>query len=622
MPEHKAEPDFYVAPSEPPPSRRAPITAVGPLGWLRANLFSSPANSIATLITGALIVWFLWSMLSWSVKTAQWGVVYNNLRLIMNGLYDKREIWRMELTAGILVLLTGLGFGIWGRVARGVFIAVLVILLIMLIIPIVGARIPEPTIYVLVEPRRTPYDLIFIGYKGQELAFELDPLTDLEDADKPLIGFVENRSRTEWSTQTRNAKTGELDLSQYNLAITLQIRDRAGKVLEPKAGAESGVFNAEQPGGRLTFKLPGDGWYILRVQRDDTANGTIDDNRGYAWLKTSGVEIFASQEKAAFQREEDFGPMPASDNPLEAEENAYRFESTRSLGEFISLQILPFIQHIAFPLVVGAALFFNGWVIGVLGKREKMVRRATLGGWILAAPVIVIILYGFSDSRILPQVPPANWGGLLLTMVLTVVGITASFPVGVALALGRRSDLPVVKWISTLFIETVRGVPLITILFMSKQIVPFFSSVLKDLDLTIRMMIGLTLFSAAYLAENVRGGLQVVPPGQIEAARALGLNPVLTTTFIILPQALRAVIPAIVGQFISLFKDTSLVAVVGLFELVGIVDIVVSGQAIYRPFQREAYIFVAIIYFVISYAMSDVSRRLEESGAGSVRRLK
>jgi general L-amino acid transport system permease protein len=242
-------------------------------------------------------------------------------------------------------------------------------------------------------------------------------------------------------------------------------------------------------------------------------------------------------------------------------------------------------------------------------------------GWILAAPVILILLRGFDGSSALPLVSTRLWGGLLLTFLLTFIGITASFPLGVLLALGRRSDLPVVKWTCTLFIETVRGVPLITILFMAKLIIPFFSSALVNIDLTVRMMIGTTLFSAAYLAENVRGGLQIIPYGQIEASRALGMNPALTMTMIVLPQALRAVIPAIVGQFISLFKDTSLVAIVGLFELVGMVDTIVKGQTIYRPYQREAYIFVAIIYFVISYAMSDVSRRLEESGAGSVRRL-
>lgn len=610
--------DFYVAPAESPPSRRPPITAVGPLGWLRTNLFSSPVNTVATIGVGVLVVWFMWSLFSWSVRTAQWGVVYNNLRLITSGLYDKREIWRMELTGGILTFLTGLGLGIWGRVARGVFIAVLVILMIMLLIPVAGSRVPEPAIHILIEPRRDPYDLIFIGYQGDKVSFELDPLTDLADTNEKLIGFVENQSRVEWSTQARNAQSGQLDLSQYNLAVTLNLADRSGRVLEPASSS----FNTEQPGGTLTFKLPGDGWYVLEVQRDDTANGDVNGNQGYAWLRVKGVETFASQETAAERREDEYGPMPASDNPLLVDENTYRFEGARRFSEFISLQIVPFIRHIALPLFVGAVVFFNGWLIGVLGKRERTVRRAALGGWILSTPVIVIILYGFSGSRVLPQIPPALWGGLLLTMVLTIVGITASFPLGVALALGRRSTLPVVKWTCTLLIETIRGVPLITILFMAEQIVPFFSRALNDLDVTIRMMIGLTLFSAAYLAENVRGGLQVIPYGQIEAARALGLNPILTTTFIILPQALRAVIPAIVGQFISLFKDTSLVAVVGLFELVGIVDIVVSGQAIYRPYQREAYIFVAIIYFVISYAMSDVSRRLEESGAGSVRRLK
>jgi general L-amino acid transport system permease protein len=234
--------------------------------------------------------------------------------------------------------------------------------------------------------------------------------------------------------------------------------------------------------------------------------------------------------------------------------------------------------------------------------------------------VAIIVLRGFEDSRALPLVSSSVWGGLLLTVLLTFVGITASFPLGVALALGRRSDLPVIKWTCTVLIETIRGVPLITILFMAKLIVPFFWSALSDIDLTIRMMIGLTLFSAAYLAENVRGGLQIIPHGQLEASRALGLNPFLTMTFIVLPQALRAVIPAIVGQFISLFKDTSLVALVGLFELVGIVDTIVSGQTLYRPYQREAYIFIAIVYFVISFAMSDVSRRLETTGSGSIRR--
>lgn len=613
--------DYYVAPPEPPPSRRPPLIEVGPLGWMRANLFSSKVNSVATVVTAAFVVWFVWVFLSWSVRSAQWGVIYNNLRLVTSGLYDRREIWRMELVAGILVFLSGLGFGVWGRLSRSSFVVVLAVLAILVVVPVIGAQIPQPTIYVLVEPKRQPADFVFVGLKGQEVSFTFDPLTDLQDAEERLVGFVENQSRTEWSIQAYNALAGELSLSDYNLAVTVRLLSGNGKVIPPDQGSALGEFRGNPAGGTLRYVLPADDWYVLEVRRDDAANGGVNENRGYAWLRIHGVEIFPSQEAAAQQRAEQYGPPPAPARALFAEETAYRFEGARTFGEFISLQVRPFFNHIALPCVVGTALFFNGWVIGALGKRERTVRRAALVGWVLAIPVILILLHGFEGSRVLPVVPTSVWGGLLLTILLTVVGITASFPLGVALALGRRSNLPAIKWTCTLFIETVRGVPLITILFMAKQIVPFFSSALSGTDLTVRMMIGLTLFSAAYLAENVRGGLQIIPHGQIEAARALGLNPLLTTTFIVLPQALRAVIPAIVGQFISLFKDTSLVAVVGLFELVGIVDRIVSGQAIYRPYQREAYIVIAIIYFVISYAMSDVSRRLEQSGAGTVRHL-
>jgi general L-amino acid transport system permease protein len=217
-------------------------------------------------------------------------------------------------------------------------------------------------------------------------------------------------------------------------------------------------------------------------------------------------------------------------------------------------------------------------------------------------------------------VPTAAWGGLLLTLVLTAVSIVLAFPLGVLLALGRWSDLGVVSTVSALFIEVVRGVPLITILFFAKLVVPFFISASTDIDQVIRMMIGLTLFTAAYIAEIVRGGLQIVPHGQLEAAHALGLNTLQTTRSIVLPQALRAVIPAIMSQFVSLFKDTTLVAVVGLFELLGIIDFIVNGQQQYRGLQREAYLFVGIIYFVISFGMSTVSRWIERTGVGAARR--
>jgi general L-amino acid transport system permease protein len=192
------------------------------------------------------------------------------------------------------------------------------------------------------------------------------------------------------------------------------------------------------------------------------------------------------------------------------------------------------------------------------------------------------------------------------------VGILASFPIGVMLALGRRSELPIIKALSIIYIEMIRGVPLISILFMSQLMIPLFLPPSLRIGTVIRALIGMTLFSSAYTAENIRGGLASVPRGQYEASRALGLNNVLTTFFIILPQALRAVIPVMVGQFISLFKDTTLVIIVGLLDLLGIAK-AVTGQREFLGLHIEVYFFAAIIFFVFCSTMSYVSKRIEKS---------
>ncbi len=187
----------------------------------------------------------------------------------------------------------------------------------------------------------------------------------------------------------------------------------------------------------------------------------------------------------------------------------------------------------------------------------------------------------------------------------------ASFPLGVLLALGRRSNLPVLKGLCVLFIELVRGVPLVSLLFMAQVIVPLFLPEDLRLDRVMRALFAITLFSAAYMAENVRGGLQSVPQGQVEAARALGLGGPHTMLFIVLPQALRAIIPAIVGQFISLFKDTSVVVTVGLLDVLGIGKSIVLGNVEWVGSQSEVYIFIALLFWVFTYSMSYASRKLE-----------
>ncbi len=200
--------------------------------------------------------------------------------------------------------------------------------------------------------------------------------------------------------------------------------------------------------------------------------------------------------------------------------------------------------------------------------------------------------------------------GLLLTILTAVVSIVISFPFGVLLALGRQSTLPVVRWFSIAYIEIIRGLPLIGILFMAQVMLPLVLPVGVRPDRVVRAIAGLTIFSAAYLAENVRGGLQAVPRGQYEAAKAMGLNPLLMTLLITLPQALKAVIPTIVGQFISLFKDTSLLAIVGLVELLGIAQSVLANPQFLGRYV-EVYLFIAVIYWICCYCMALASRRLE-----------
>jgi general L-amino acid transport system permease protein len=215
----------------------------------------------------------------------------------------------------------------------------------------------------------------------------------------------------------------------------------------------------------------------------------------------------------------------------------------------------------------------------------------------------------------LPRVPSNLWGGLMLTLIVASTSTVLGFPFGVLLALGRQSQLPILRGFSTIYIELVRGLPLIGILFMAQVMLPLVLPGQPNIDRVVRAIAGLVFFNAAYLAENVRGGLQAIPNGQIEAATALGLNTPLTLLLVVLPQALRIAIPGIVGQFISLFKDTSLLALFALVELTGIGrSILAQPQFLGR--YAEVYLFIGLIYWSFCYTLSMVSRRLERSGAG------
>lgn len=384
---------------------KPPIATVGPLAWLRKNLFSTWYNALLTVFG----VWLLYAILvpaiTWSRTEAQWGAIEANLTLFMVGQYPREELWRVWLTIHLLAVLIGFSWGVWKNAARGfAFIAL-----------------------------------------GAGAAFTLISLYFQWDI---------------WS--------------QWLIADLIL----------------------------LTFYLIG-----TRVPRG-----------------------------ASF-----------------------------------------------------AAV-----------------------GWLAYFPIVFLLVAGSSRIEALPPVPTSAWGGLLLTLLLTVVGNIGSLPLGILLALGRRSKLPLIKYFCVGYIELIRGVPLVTILYMADILLPLFLSVDVRPDRVLRAMVGFILFEAAYQAENVRGGLQSIDRGQYEASSALGLSGALTTALIILPQALRAVIPALFNSFISLFKDTSLVAIIGLFEILRVARTILA-QSEWLGTHREVFLFAFFIYWGFNLAFTYGSRRIEDA---------
>jgi general L-amino acid transport system permease protein len=204
-----------------------------------------------------------------------------------------------------------------------------------------------------------------------------------------------------------------------------------------------------------------------------------------------------------------------------------------------------------------------------------------------------------------------QWGGIILTLLLSVFGLTAAYPLGILLALGRQSEMPVIKTFCVFYIELIRGVPLISLLFMSSVVFPLFLPEGMSINALLRAQIAIIMFTAAYIAEVVRGGLQGMNKGQFEAADSLGLNYTQTMRLIILPQALKIVIPPSVSILISAFKDTSLVVIIGLYDLLKTTQSTLSDPK-WMGFSAEAYIFIALIYFVCCFFMSNYSRKLEK----------
>lgn len=245
-----------------------------------------------------------------------------------------------------------------------------------------------------------------------------------------------------------------------------------------------------------------------------------------------------------------------------------------------------------------------------LTERISPKRPALLGHlcvWLFATVFVAFIM----RHQTLEHVPVDAWGGLFLTLIISGVSIVMALPVGIMLALGRRSEMPIIKWFSICTIELVRSVPMITVLFMSVTMLPLFFPNTMELNKLVQVLVAVCLFAGAYMAETVRGGLQAIPRGQYDAAKSMGLGYWPTMTLIILPQALRAMIPNIVTSFISLFKDTTLVSIIGLFDIM----LMARNIAIDKDWlglHAEPLVAISILFFVFCYSMSQYSQRLEK----------
>ena len=270
---------------------------------------------------------------------------------------------------------------------------------------------------------------------------------------------------------------------------------------------------------------------------------------------------------------------------------------------FILFGTYPFEQH--WRPAVSTLLLIGLWVFSLIRHFWRWWLALV---WLAGLAAIGVLMWGGVFG--LPYIENGRWGGLILTLLLATFGIAFAFPLSILLALGRRSDLPVIRALCVGYIELIRGVPLISVLFMASVMLPLFLPSGLTMDKLLRAQIALILFAAAYFAEVVRGGLQAIPNTQYEAATAMGLGYWGQMRFVVLPQALRIAVPPLVNTCIGFFKDTSLVLIIGLFDLLTTIKVSLTDPR-WAGFGVEAYLFAALVYFLFCFAMSLYSRRLE-----------
>ena len=589
------------------PAANVPIAAppealkLPPREWVKANLFSSPFNSVLTVLTTVVLLAIFRGFLAFVFDPVrQWDSTATNLQLFMTRAYPDEQYIRIWFCVAVILILTGVSMAVWRAGSTMPMAAVGHKLLgtgaLLALLALLAPFSASATIQWLVAGlavaatgevlRRSPG-------KGEDER-TVSTLTVLVIA---LAGLVASLWVVPYGHHT-------------------YIANRVPRVL-----AEPGTV-------ALTTKLP---WTVMllivvaayfagRLMRDRLPANPIRATLMVLWLLAPPVLVYLVLRDPDF----DIGHVVGTDLPIFLAYAAggaallswLTRPSTGEAGRIIAVLIL-LVGFCTFLTPMRMVVRIDMLMLAVFALAAPtfaggpQARKRYAVGWLGVLGVASWLITSINTPSTV-EVPGGFFiGGLSITLMVAVFTIVFSFPLGIGLALARTSSMPIFRHLSTGFIEIVRGVPLITILIFFSIMVPLFLPAGMHLDEVTAVIIGYVLFSSAYLAENVRGGLQSVTRGQHEAADAVGMTTAQKTVFIVLPQALRVSIPPLVGHCIGVFKETSLLAIIGVFDLLYIARIVIPGQTEFMGSARENLLFVSVIYWIFAYQLSKASQRLE-----------
>ncbi len=630
--------DDELAPESPPLSATM---------WMRENLFSTKANTVLTFVAVSIIAFIIRNVVAWIFAPNRgWEAVATNLRFYMVQAYPAgpepeipNQFVRVWVSAGSIVVLAALSLAAWK----------------------VGTKVAFTKLFATIRAAGAAVALVaFLGPPTQNLDL-------LSGIDFPVIGplLAVAGSLLGFFIEAALMTGGRLVAFLIGAAIVVGAH-LAAKATKPR-GDDYGfhslwmVFGAGAIVIVALWVVPFGHYFFLRGEVG-FETGTIATSTSGPWtviflLAVGGyflarwiVRLLGEKSLRSLLvlfwslslpvivlfvlRDPDFNPakdgggfdfLPATDVWIwfifgilgGLVIAGLSFPRLGELGRAASgLLVIGSLAMWAVPMLMRVRLIgflFAMFAVGAqtfAGDRRARVRY--VGLWVGLTTVLVVLFAAINTQSSLFIQGKTFLGGLTLTFVLALTSILLSFPIGLLMALGRTSSMPIFRVMSTMYIELVRGIPFITVLIFFDLILILFLPGNVEFDSVTLAILAGTLFSAAYLAENVRGGLQAIPKGQYEAARAMGLSTLQLTVFVVLPQALRAVIPALVGQTIAIFKDTSLVAIIGLFDFLFIADKVVPAQTIFLGIKLENIVFIAAVYWMFTFSFSRASLKLEK----------